>query len=138
MIPSRGSSSRWRRPLAGAVLAAVLGCSTEDPAETTALGGGGAVTLWTDSTELFMEYPPLIVGQPETFAVHLTDVTDFQPLRSGRVTSSLTDQLPGSSKVIPSLSKDSGRSRSGARSHAAERDARAATHDQPTRLDLDL
>ena len=47
---------------------------------------GGAVTLWTDSTELFMEHPALIVGAPDKFAVHLTDLTDFAPLRSGRIT----------------------------------------------------
>jgi membrane fusion protein, heavy metal efflux system len=47
---------------------------------------GGVVTLWTDSTELFMEYPALIVGTPGTFAVHLTDLTDFTPLISGLVT----------------------------------------------------
>ena len=46
---------------------------------------GGAITLWTDSTELFMEHPALIVGQPGKFAVHLTDITDFAPLRSGRI-----------------------------------------------------
>ena len=47
---------------------------------------GGAITLWTDSTELFMEHPALIVGAPDKFAVHLTDLTDFAPLRSGRIT----------------------------------------------------
>jgi len=47
---------------------------------------GGAITLWTDSTELFMEHPALIVGQPDKFAVHLTDLTDFTPLRSGKIT----------------------------------------------------
>ena len=47
---------------------------------------GGAVTQWTDSTELFMEHPALIVGRPAKLAVHLTDLTDFAPLRSGTVT----------------------------------------------------
>ena len=47
---------------------------------------GGAITLWTDSTELFMEHPALIAGAPGKFAVHLTDLTDFAPLRSGRIT----------------------------------------------------
>ena len=47
---------------------------------------GGAITLWTDSTELFMEHPALIIGAPDKFAVHLTDLTDFAPLRSGRIT----------------------------------------------------
>jgi cobalt-zinc-cadmium efflux system membrane fusion protein len=71
------------------VTAAVLvaaSCSAPTLDEEIELGGGGAVTLWTDSTELFMEYPPLIVGRPETFAVHLTDLTDFEPLRSGQIT----------------------------------------------------
>ncbi len=71
------------------MLAMVLaGC-----AQGNAIGGeeeagpaGGAITLWTDSTELFMEHPALIVGEPDVFAVHLTDITDFEPLRSGRIT----------------------------------------------------
>jgi cobalt-zinc-cadmium efflux system membrane fusion protein len=56
-----------------------------DGDETAAEPAGGAVTLWTDSTELFMEHPALIVGAPDKFAVHLTDLTDFAPLRSGRI-----------------------------------------------------
>jgi len=47
---------------------------------------GGSVTQWTDSTELFFEHPALVVGSPAKFAVHLTDLTDFAPLRSGTVT----------------------------------------------------
>lgn len=47
---------------------------------------GGSITLWSDSTELFMEHPALIVGEPGTFAVHLTDRTDFAPLTSGSIT----------------------------------------------------
>jgi RND family efflux transporter MFP subunit len=47
---------------------------------------GGSVTLWTDSTELFMEHPALMVGQPARFAVHLTDLTDFAPLGAGTIT----------------------------------------------------
>ncbi len=68
-----------------ALLLATSACNREAamPAE---LGGGGAVTIWTDSTELFMEFPPLVVGAPEKFAVHLTDATDFAALRGGHVT----------------------------------------------------
>jgi membrane fusion protein, heavy metal efflux system len=74
--------------LLGAVLLA--GCGRGHTNEDGAAGAaaepaGGAVTLWTDSTELFMEYPALIVGAPDKFAVHLTDLTDFTPLRSGRI-----------------------------------------------------
>ena len=59
---------------------------TGDAADAAAEPAGGAITLWTDSTELFMEHPALIVGAPDKFAVHLTDLTDFAPLRSGSIT----------------------------------------------------
>jgi RND family efflux transporter MFP subunit len=52
------------------------------PAEPEAI----AVTDWTGRTELFIEYPPLIAGQPGRFAVHLTDLQNFRPLTAGRVT----------------------------------------------------
>jgi membrane fusion protein, heavy metal efflux system len=67
---------------------ALAGCSRggATAAEEEAGPAGGAITLWTDSTELFMEHPALIVGEPDKFAVHLTDITDFAPLRSGRIT----------------------------------------------------
>jgi cobalt-zinc-cadmium efflux system membrane fusion protein len=69
--------------LAGVVLSG-CGGGSDTPEKATA-AGGGSVTLWTDSTELFMEYPGLVVGQPAKFNVHLTDLTDFAPLRSGKV-----------------------------------------------------
>ncbi len=61
---------------------------------------GGAITLWTDSTELFMEHPALIVGAPDKFAVHLTDLTDFAPLRSGRITLTFTPRDGGAPLVV--------------------------------------
>lgn len=76
-----------RAALACAAAAAVLvysGCG--DSTRETAEPAGGAITLWTDSTELFMEHPALIVGDSGKFAAHLTDLTDFAPLRSGPVT----------------------------------------------------
>ena len=33
---------------------------------------GLSVTRWTDKTELFAEYPPLVVGETSRFAIHLT------------------------------------------------------------------
>ena len=44
-----------------------------------------AVTQWSERTELFMEYPPLVAGETARFAVHLTDLATFQPVRTGRV-----------------------------------------------------
>ncbi|HUG35559.1 MAG TPA: efflux RND transporter periplasmic adaptor subunit [Candidatus Limnocylindrales bacterium] len=78
----------WSLVAAAALLAGCGGTHThaEDAGEGEPAPAGAAVTLWTDSTELFMEHPALIVGAPDKFAVHLTDLTDFAPLRSGRIT----------------------------------------------------
>jgi cobalt-zinc-cadmium efflux system membrane fusion protein len=44
-----------------------------------------AVTLWSERTELFMEYPPLVAGERVRFAIHLTNLNTFDPIREGRV-----------------------------------------------------
>jgi cobalt-zinc-cadmium efflux system membrane fusion protein len=84
------TSKRLRSLIAAGLGTALLtGCGGADDASGAGedpAPAGGAVTVWTDSTELFMEHPALIVGAPDKFAVHLTDLTDFAPLRSGRVT----------------------------------------------------
>jgi RND family efflux transporter MFP subunit len=49
------------------------------------LEGAGVITQWTNKTELFMEYPELIVGQEATFAVHLTRLSDFKPISESEV-----------------------------------------------------
>jgi RND family efflux transporter MFP subunit len=79
----------FRRTLPMLALLTVVACrsgSADGAAATVAEPAGGAITKWTDSTELFMEHPALIVGAPDKFAVHLTDITDFAPLRSGKIT----------------------------------------------------
>jgi RND family efflux transporter MFP subunit len=42
-------------------------------------------TNWTTKTELFMEYPPLVIGQTSRFAIHLTRLDNFKPISKGRV-----------------------------------------------------
>ena len=84
--------------IAVAIIACSKGSGTSDPA--TPAPAGGAVTLWTDSTELFMEHPALIVGAPDKFAVHLTDLSDFAPLRSGRITLRFQPQAGGGAVVV--------------------------------------
>jgi cobalt-zinc-cadmium efflux system membrane fusion protein len=45
------------------------------------------VTQWNDSTELFLEYPHMVAGEHTgNWAIHLTDMDDFQPIRSGTLT----------------------------------------------------
>lgn len=83
--------------------AMALGACNKPSTAVDPAGGqpaGGAVTLWTDSTELFMEHPALIVGAPDKFAVHLTDLTDFAPLRSGRIVLRFEPQGGGDPVVV--------------------------------------
>jgi RND family efflux transporter MFP subunit len=84
--------STWTRwgglTLVGTVVgfAACGGGSTEAPAEEER-GGGEAITIWTDRTELFFEHPALVAGQPgEPWAIHLTDLADFRAVTEGRLT----------------------------------------------------
>lgn len=42
-----------------------------------------AITLWTEKTELFVEFPPLVVGLPSKFAAHITRLSDYAPNRVG-------------------------------------------------------
>jgi RND family efflux transporter MFP subunit len=46
-------------------------------------------TIWTNKTELFVEFPALIVGSPSRFAAHFTTLDKHQPIREGSVTVSL-------------------------------------------------
>lgn len=63
-----------------------IGCQSHDEAVPKEKHGGSSVTLWTEKTELFMEYPALIVGREAAFAVHLSDLKDFKPVTSGKLT----------------------------------------------------
>src|SRR5688500_9913844 len=90
-----------------ASLLALAACGKAEPGSNGEAGGdagtepaGGAITLWTDSTELFMEHPALIVGAPDKFAVHLTDLTDFAPLRSGKITLRFQPRAGGQPVVV--------------------------------------
>ena len=50
-------------------------------------GGGAAVTVWTENVELFFEYPPMVAGEAgQPWAIHLTFLEDFQPVREGKLT----------------------------------------------------
>jgi len=48
------------------------------------------ITKWTDKTELFVEFPPLVVGRESPFAAHLTDLENFHPVSSDVVVTTLT------------------------------------------------
>jgi membrane fusion protein, heavy metal efflux system len=58
-----------------------------------------AVTRWSQQTELFMEYPTLVAGERALFAVHLTRLSDFSAMTTGRPRIDMTP-VNGGSRVI--------------------------------------
>lgn len=50
---------------------------------------GLAYTLWDADTELFVEFPALVVGQESRFAAHFTFLRDFSAVDAGSVTAEL-------------------------------------------------
>ena len=80
--------------LVAALALGIAGCRNEDSHAGDAHddhghGHGGSavvVTLWTDQSELFMEYPPLVAGKSERLIVHLTVLETFDPVHSGTLT----------------------------------------------------
>jgi RND family efflux transporter MFP subunit len=58
------------------------------------------VTDWTSKTELYMEYPPLVAGQPALFAVHLTKLDDFRALDGGRLRLEFTPEHGGAPTAL--------------------------------------
>jgi RND family efflux transporter MFP subunit len=86
-------------------LAVALGAACRQP--TTAAGHGSSgeaptldVTSWTQQTELYMEYPPLVTGQTVRFAVHLTRLADFQALNAGRPSIELSPESGGATVIL--------------------------------------
>ena len=64
----------------------LTGCKKEaQPTKTPESPKPISVTRWSDKTELFMEYPPLVAGEKARFAVHFTDLRTFKPVATGHV-----------------------------------------------------
>jgi RND family efflux transporter MFP subunit len=96
-----------RFPIAAALASAAIlaGCGRRDaPAPASAAPEEGlptlSVTHWTEKSELFMEHPPLVAGQPAVFAVHLTRIEDFSPVREGRARIELTPASGGEPVIL--------------------------------------
>ena len=65
------------------------------------------VTHWTDTTELFMEYPPLVAGQTALFAIHLTKMADFKPVSAGQAKVEFTPESGGTPTTLAGPGKPS-------------------------------
>ncbi len=57
------------------------------------------VTQWTDTTELFLEFAPLVANRTSRFAIHLTNLDTFAPIADGRVVVSLDGDVSVSSST---------------------------------------
>jgi len=96
-----------RRTLAMALgLALVLSSACRRGSSTPATGAGAEtptldVTSWTQQTELYMEYPPLVADETVRFAVHLTALADFQALNAGRPSIEMSPESGGTPIVLP-------------------------------------
>ena len=93
--------------LAAGLVAAVLLTGGDEGAEAQSEddhGSGTAVTRWTDQMEIFFENPPMVAGQTsEPWAVHVTQLAGYEPVRSG----SLTLRFRGPDGNVYSMTADS-------------------------------
>ncbi len=75
--------------LSAAIFVFLAACNQQSPPAPAPEPEGPdpiAVTRWSERTELFMEYPPLVANKRVRFAVHFTDIRNFRPVSEGRVT----------------------------------------------------
>ena len=59
--------------------------SSDEPA-------GTSVTQYTEKTEIFMEYPALVINEEAKFLIHLTDLKDFKAVKQGTLTAEFTNE----------------------------------------------
>ncbi len=73
--------------LAGLMAASLIlpACQGSEESSQSPGKSGGSATIWTRKTELFIEYPALIVGNEAKFAVHLTWLSNFKPVTEGQL-----------------------------------------------------
>lgn len=84
-------------PFLATLMFAVSAFNCQDPGRTGKGHAGGdqepeplAYTLYTEKTELFVEFKPLIAGQESRFAAHFTSLGEsFSAITEGSVTLSL-------------------------------------------------
>lgn len=75
------------------VMALFLGCSQNpDSGKDVHVLGAVSVTQYTDSTEIFMEYPALVINNESNFLIHLTDLKNFKAVTQGILTVEFTNQ----------------------------------------------
>lgn len=82
------------------VAALAVGCQSPTGPPPASEAPTLQVTNWTDQSELFMEYPPLVAGQPALYAVHLTRLGDFSAMTEGRPRLEFTPEDDGAPIIL--------------------------------------
>lgn len=85
----------------------LISCSSKDHSKNTSEKIPTlSYTIWTPKTELFVEFPALVVGKQSKFAAHFTTIKKHQPINKGMVTVSLIQGNKGIRKTVdaPSFS----------------------------------
>lgn len=85
MRNTRHASGRSSSALSAVLM--LSGCGSAPPVDVAAVEPAPVVvSRWTERSELFVEFPPLVAGATSRFAIHFTDLATFEPLREGRAT----------------------------------------------------
>ena len=88
------------RATVGLVVAGLMVPACSKSSEAPPVPPSLNVTRWTDKTELYMEYPPLVAGHSARFAVHLTTLADFKALNAGKPSVEMTPEAGGAPTVL--------------------------------------
>ena len=101
-IMSVGAALGRRRSQIALTAFAIAACGGQETEEIAEPGiGSVVVTQWNDSTELFLEYPHVVAGmQTGNWAIHLTNMEDYQPIRSGTLTVRFTPGGGGAAETF--------------------------------------
>ncbi|MEN8374372.1 MAG: efflux RND transporter periplasmic adaptor subunit [Gemmatimonadota bacterium] len=109
MMNASPQGGRAARRLVAAIAFAALapaGCAVA-PEPQADEPGSVVVTQWNDSTELFLEYPHLLAGEPTgNWAIHLTDMQDFKPIRAGALTVRFLDGPAAQRFTVADVARD--------------------------------
>ncbi len=81
---TRRRGPAWAALLAGLVVLGLVGCGRDSAGDEAALEPR-VYTDFTEETELFVEFAPLITGEKSTFAAHFTTLDDYRPVTEGTV-----------------------------------------------------
>ena len=67
-----------------------------------------SITCFTDKSELFMEYPPLVVGQSAKFLAHFTILANGTPLTQGPITLEISGPSDTAKQIVIASPKRDG------------------------------